>query len=211
MRTSSIYHGGSSVKRTFSTQGSGNGTVINLIEGGSFGSRSATFSTYPQSSAGVTAGEILGLNHLSCDVIDGFADKFKAVKVCCTKAGPVTDMGCFIQNSYGFQNINFGIYDMDGNLIDSTGIINIVPVMNSFASGPFLSSPVNIVKGKIYWLGAWGNGCDIPVMQGFGNFSAFFPDGSHCIEAFSIGALPLSFNSTFPYVLDNDNAPFYVT
>lgn len=211
MKTSSIYHGGSSVSRTFSTQGGGNGTVINLVEGGSFGSRSAGFSTYPQSSTGDVAGEVLGLDYLSCDVIDGFADKFKAVKVVCSIAGPITSMGCFVQNTYGARQINFGIYDLNGNLIDSTGIIVITGLMNSFPSGTFLSSPVNIVKDKEYWLGAWGNGCDIPTKQGFGNFSTIWPIGSHCIEAFSIGSLPLSFNSTFPYGLDNDNAPFNVS
>lgn len=211
MNSSSIYHGGGPRNNGFSSKGSGNGTVINLNSTGSFATKAATFSTYPQQSTSVLPGELNGLNHLGCDTVEGYDDRFKAVKLGASITGPITGIGSFIHSANANKIINFGIYTEDGDLIDSTGIINISPNENTFVGGTFLGGSVNIIRGVIYWLGVWADGADIPAHAGYSNFSSNFPDGSHCIQAFAIGGLPLSFSSTFPFNLNNNPAPINVS
>lgn len=185
MSKSCIYHGGN-------LGGSGGGfasasTINNYSGGGAL----PTSSFQPAAGQAKGASALITTHALSCNLVDGFTNRFIANKVFSDGDRTLNEMGIFIYNSYGSREYNLGIYDELGALISSTGIQTAQTEVHKTVFSNLLSS-VDIMIDQNYWLGLWANGLDIPSLSSFANFSSNFPDGLHGVEDKTALSLPLS-------------------
>lgn len=153
------------------------------------------------------SGLLIGNNVYNCSNISGFTNKFTAIKVSALNSGIITTMSGFVYNVYGAGQGQAGIYDIAGTLLSSTALQTLPAGTNGVITGE-LQAPVTVTAGNQYWLGVWGDGIDIPTYNGFNNLSSSFPNGTHCITHNSlVGGVPLTFDSSFPFSLDNNTIP----